>query len=47
LVSGSRALYEYDVTADGKRFLLNTTAGGSAPTPLLNVMVNWDLGLKK
>jgi Tol biopolymer transport system component len=47
LVSGSRALYEYDVTADGKRFLLNTTAGGSAPTPLLNVMVNWDVGLKK
>jgi hypothetical protein len=38
--------FEYDVTADGKRFLLNTIAGG-ASAPLLNVVLNWDAGLKK
>ncbi|HYL34857.1 MAG TPA: protein kinase [Bryobacteraceae bacterium] len=36
---------EYDVTTDGKRFLLDTTGSGSAP--ILNVVVNWDAGLKK
>jgi len=39
------AAFEYDVTADGKRFLLDTIAGGSAP--LLNVVLNWDAGLRK
>src|SRR5215470_16170423 len=39
--------FEYDVTADGKRFLLSTVAGGSASTLLLNVVLNWDAGLKK
>jgi hypothetical protein len=38
---------EYDVTADGKRFLLNTIAGSSASAPLLDVVLNWDAGLKK
>jgi Tol biopolymer transport system component len=38
--------FEYDVTADGKRFLLNTIAGGTS-APLLNVVLNWDTGLKK
>jgi Tol biopolymer transport system component/predicted Ser/Thr protein kinase len=38
-------VFEYDVTADGKRFLLDTT--GSASAPMLNVVVNWDAGLKK
>jgi hypothetical protein len=47
LAMGWRALYEYDVTADGKRFLLNTTAVGSASATVLNVVVNWDAGLKK
>ena len=33
---------EYDVTADGKRFLINTVGGsGAGSTPLLNVVVNW------
>jgi Tol biopolymer transport system component len=41
------SLFEYDVTADGKRFLLDTVAGRSASAPLLNVIVNWDAGLKK
>jgi len=40
------AAFEYDVTADGKRFLLNTIAGGTS-APLLNVVLNWDAGLKK
>ena len=44
---GSKALFEYDVTADGKRFLLNTVAGRSASTLLLNLVQNWDAGLKK
>jgi hypothetical protein len=38
------------VTADGKRFLVNTTAGtNSAPAsaPVLNAVVNWQTGLKK
>jgi Tol biopolymer transport system component/predicted Ser/Thr protein kinase len=39
-------MFEYDVTADGKRFLLNTVAGGTS-APLLNVVLNWDAGLKK
>ena len=34
-------------TADGNRFLLNTVAGGSASTLRLNVVLNWDTGLKK
>jgi Tol biopolymer transport system component len=38
---------QYDVTADGKRFLLDTTAGGSTSAPTLTAVVNWDAGLKK
>jgi Tol biopolymer transport system component len=38
--------FEYDVTADGKRFLVTTNnAAGYAPP--LNVVVNWSAGLKK
>jgi len=37
-------VYEYDVTADGKRFLVDTnTAPASAPP--WNVVVNWNAGL--
>jgi Tol biopolymer transport system component len=39
-------LFEYDVTADGKRFLVNTT-GASTSAPFMNVVLNWDAGLKK
>jgi serine/threonine protein kinase/Tol biopolymer transport system component len=39
--------FQYDLTADGKRFLVNTTGSRSTSTPFLNVMVNWDAGLKK
>jgi hypothetical protein len=42
---GGDIWFEYDVTADGKRFLLDTAGGGSAP--VLNVVVNWDAELKK
>ena len=37
--------FQYDVTADGKRFLVATTLATAAPP--LNVVVNWDAGLKK
>jgi Tol biopolymer transport system component len=40
-------LFEYDVTADGKRFLLDTVASGLMSAPPLTVEVNWDAGLKK
>jgi hypothetical protein len=40
-------LFEYDVTADGKRFLLDTVASGFMSAPPLTVEVNWDAGLKK
>jgi hypothetical protein len=45
---GRGAVFLYDVTADGRRFLLDTVAGsGAASRPVLNVEVNWDAGLKK
>jgi Tol biopolymer transport system component len=39
--------FQYDLTADGKRFLVNTTGSRSSSTPFLNVVVNWDAGLNK
>jgi Tol biopolymer transport system component len=39
--------FEYDVTADGKRFLLDNVASGSSSAPLLNAVVNWDAEPKK
>jgi eukaryotic-like serine/threonine-protein kinase len=38
-------LFEYDVTSDGKRFLVDTS--GSASKPVMTVVVNWDSALKK
>jgi Tol biopolymer transport system component len=38
--------HEWDVTADGKRFLINTTAAGDSPPPV-DVVLNWTAGLKK
>ena len=40
-------LIEYDVTTDGKRFLINTTGGSGAASPPLTVVTNWTSGLKK
>jgi serine/threonine protein kinase len=39
-------IFQYDVTTDGKRFLLNTVVGPLS-APVINVVVNWDAGLKK
>ena len=38
--------YEYDVTADGQRFVVNTNVAGAYATPL-TVVVNWTAPLKK
>jgi Tol biopolymer transport system component len=40
-------LFEYDITKDGKRFLLDTVGGGSGLATVLTVVSNWDAGLKK
>lgn len=40
------ANFEYDVTADGKRFLVDSTVEGSTSALPLTVMVNWVAGLK-
>jgi eukaryotic-like serine/threonine-protein kinase len=46
--SGFDNVFMYDVTADGKRFLITTSAGsGTASSPPLNVVVNWNAGSKK
>lgn len=37
-------LFQYDVSADGKRFLIDTTgASGSPSSPPLTVVVNWNM----
>jgi serine/threonine protein kinase/Tol biopolymer transport system component len=45
--AAASVLPEYDVTADGKRFLIDTAGGDSASAPFLNVVVNWDTGSRK
>ena len=37
--------FQYDVTADGKRFVVATTVVASAPP--LTMVINWTAGLKK
>jgi serine/threonine protein kinase/WD40 repeat protein len=39
-------LFSYDVSPDGRRFLVNTDVGEVAP-PSLTLVVNWTAGLKK
>jgi hypothetical protein len=46
-VSASNAAFEYDVTADGKRFLIANPTTGTGPVPPLTVVVNWDAAVKK
>jgi hypothetical protein len=46
-LQGVTQLFEYDVTGDGKRFLLTTVVDSSASARLLNVVLNWDAGLRK
>ena len=44
----ANGLVEYDVTADGKRFLINTTGGsGAVSSPPLTLVVNWNAEAKK
>jgi eukaryotic-like serine/threonine-protein kinase len=44
--TGNDTQLQYDVTADGKRFLINTT-GGAASSPPLTVVTNWYAAMKK
>ena len=37
---------DYDVATDGQRFLINTPVG-ETPTPTVNLVLNWDAGLKR
>jgi serine/threonine protein kinase/Tol biopolymer transport system component len=46
-VHGRATAFEYDVIADGKRFLVDNQGGVSTPTPPLTAVVNWDAGFKK
>jgi Tol biopolymer transport system component len=45
--SPGNLFFQYDVTEDGKRFLLSTAGVGHASPTLLTVLVNWDAELKK
>ena len=45
--SPANNVFEYDVTSDGKRFLINTSSGAGAASPPLTVVTNWNAGLKK
>jgi Tol biopolymer transport system component len=45
--TGNDSQLQYDVTADGKRFLINTTSGSGAASPPLTVVTNWTAELKK
>ena len=49
LTSGGlfNAAFEYDVTSDGKRFLIDSPAAGAASVPPLTVVVNWVAVSKK
>ena len=38
--------YQYDVSADGQRFLINTLPEQTASAPI-TVVTNWTAGLKK
>ena len=42
----ANSLLQYDVTADGKRFLINTD-GKVSSSPPLTVVVNWNAESKK
>ena len=43
---GTNGVFQYDVTKDGKQFLVVAT-NVAAATPPLTVVVNWRAGLKK
>ncbi len=39
--------YDYDVTSDGKQFVLTTAVDRPGSSPPLNMIVNWAAALKK
>jgi hypothetical protein len=47
--AGPNNVFQYDVTVDGQRFLINTTVlpEAGAASPPLTVVVNWNAALKK
>ncbi len=45
-ISGNTLQYQYDVTRDGKRFVLVAPAGGAVSAPV-TVVQNWQGGLRK
>ncbi len=45
--AGVDTLFQYDVTADGKRFLIATSGPGAASATPLTVVTNWAAGLRK
>ncbi len=47
LANAGTNLFEYDVTSNGKRFLINTTGTEAASAPPLTVVTNWQAALKK
>jgi Tol biopolymer transport system component len=44
---GNDTLFQYDVTADGKRFLINTNTSSAESTLVLTVVTNWADRLRK
>jgi hypothetical protein len=46
IVNATNFQYRYDVTRDGKKFLMVNALVGE-PSPPLTVMLNWETGLKK
>ena len=46
--TGARTQYQYDVSADGRRFLIADSVSSAAPSgPTLLVVTNWLGGLEK
>jgi Tol biopolymer transport system component len=45
--AGNDTLFQYDVTADGKRFLINTNTSSAESTLVLTVVTNWADRLRK
>jgi Tol biopolymer transport system component len=45
-INGNQMLFQYDVTRDGKRFLLIGPTEGSVTEPA-TIVLNWEAGLKK
>jgi serine/threonine protein kinase len=46
-LSTTNNVMEYDVTADGKRFLINTKGASGAASPPLTVVTNWSAATRK